>query len=137
MSEHRLLNVTIDNKLRWDSHVNNVCKTISRRAFLLSKLRYIVNIDSRKLSFNADIKPRTDYASVVWDGCSDVLKKRLNSLHRKAVKLTFKDTTLTTDRKLKETRIRSVYTHKDLFTSRVLNSGALECMSYLYTHPPS
>ena len=78
VSEHRLLGITIDSKLRWDSHIYNVCKTVSRRVFLLSILRYIVNIDTRKLFLNAHIKPHIDYASVVWDGCSDVLKKRLN-----------------------------------------------------------
>ena len=65
VSEHRLLGITIDNKLRWDSHINNVCKTVSRRVFLLSKLRYIIDIDTRKLFFNAQIKPHIDYASVV------------------------------------------------------------------------
>ena len=69
VSEHRLLGITRDNKLRCDSHINNVCKTVSRRVFLLSKLRYIVNIDIRKLFFNAHIKPHIGYASVVWDGC--------------------------------------------------------------------
>ena len=44
VSEHRLLGITIDNKVRWDSHTNNVCKTVSRRVFLLSKLRYIVDM---------------------------------------------------------------------------------------------
>ena len=68
VSEHRLLGITIDNKPRWDSHTNNVCKTVSRRVFLLSKLKYIVDIDTRKLFFNAHIKPYIDYASVVWDG---------------------------------------------------------------------
>ena len=63
--EHRLLGITRDNKLRWDSHINNVCKTVSRRVSLLSKLRYIVDIDTRKLFFNAHIKPHIDYASVV------------------------------------------------------------------------
>ena len=87
VSEHRFLGITIDNKLRWDSHINNVCKTVSRRVFLLSKLRYIVDINTRKLFFDAYIKPHIDYASVVWDGCSEVLKKRLNSLHRRYVKV--------------------------------------------------
>ena len=72
VSEHRLLGITIDNKLRWDSHINNVCKTVSRRVFLLSKLRYIVDADTKKLFFNAHIKPHTDYVSVVWGGFSDV-----------------------------------------------------------------
>ena len=108
VSEHRLLGITIDNKLRWDSHINNVCKTVSRRVFLLSKLKYVVDIDTRKLFFNTHFKPHIDYASVVRDGCSDVLKKRLNSLHRRAVKLTLPDTILTTDKKLKEMRIMSL-----------------------------
>ena len=110
VSEHRLLDITIDNKLCWDSHINNEYKTVSRPVFLLSKLRYIVDIDTRKLFFNAHIKSHIDYASVVWDGCSDVLKKRLNSLHRTAVKLILPDTTLTTDQKLKEMRILSLQT---------------------------
>ena len=69
VSEYRLLGITRDNKLRWDSHINNVCKTVSRRVFLLSKLRYIVDNDTRKLFFSAHIKLHIDYASVVWDGC--------------------------------------------------------------------
>ena len=138
MSEHRLLGITIDNKLRWDSHTNNVCKTVSRRVFLLSKLRYIVDIDSRKLFFNAHVKLYIDYASVVWDGCSDVLKKRSNSPHRRAVKLIFPDTTLTTDQKLKEMRIMSLQKqleyNKGLFMYSVLSNEAPEHISNLYTY---
>ena len=99
VSEHRLLGIAIGNKLCWDSHTDNVCKTVSKRVFLLSKLRYIVDIDTRKLLFNAHIKPHIDYASVVWDGCSDVLKKILKLLRRRAVKLIFPDGTQTTDQK--------------------------------------
>ena len=76
---------------------------------------------------------------VVWDECSDVLKKRLNSLHRRAVKLIFPDTTLTTDQKLEELRIMSLQKqleyNKDLFMYRVLSSEAPEYISNLYiTH---
>ena len=65
VSEHHLLGITIDNKIRRDSHINNVCRTVSRRVLLLSKLRYIVDTDTRKLFFNAHLKPHIDYASVV------------------------------------------------------------------------
>ena len=116
-------------------------KTVSRRVFLLSKLRYIVDIDTRKLFFNAHIKLHIDYASVVWDGCSDVLKKRLNSLHRRAVKLILPDTTLTTDQKLKEMRIMSrqkqLEDNKGLFIYRVLSNEAQEYISGLYIHTSS
>ena len=141
VSEHRLLGITIDNKLCWDSHINNVCKTVSKRVFLLSKLRYIVDIDTRKLFCNAHIKPHIDYASVVWDGCSDVLKKRLNSLHRRSVKLILPELYLTTDQKLKEMRIMSLQKqleyNKGLFMYRVHNDESPECISNLYIHTSS
>ena len=113
-----------------------MCKTVSRRVFLLSKLRYIVDIDTRKLFCDAHIKPHIDYASVVWHGCSDVLKKRLNSLHRRAVKLILPDTILTTDQKLKEMRIMSLQ-KQGLFMYWVLSNEAPEYISNLYTHTPS
>ena len=118
-----------------------MCETVSRRVFLLSKLKNIVDADTRKLFFNAHIKPRIDYASVVWDGCSDVLKKRLNSLHRRAAKLIFPDTTLTTDQKLKEMKIISLQKNleynKGLFMYRVLSNEVPGYISNLYTHIPS
>ena len=64
VSENRLLGITIDSKLRWDSHINNVCKTVSSR--LLSVEIKVHRIHrTRILFFNAHIKPHIDYASVV------------------------------------------------------------------------
>ena len=118
-----------------------MCKTVSRRVFLLSKLRYIVDIDTRKLFSNAHIKPHIDYASVVWDGCRDVLKKRLNSLHTRAANLILPYKTLTTDQKLKEMRIMSLQKqleyNKGFFMYSLLSNEAPEYISNLYTHTPS
>ena len=83
VTEHRLLGIIIDNKLRWDTHTDTL--------FLISKLKYIVDTDTLKLFFNAHIKSHIDYASVVWGGCSDALKKLLNSLLRRAGKLVLPD----------------------------------------------
>ena len=65
MTEHRHYGIMIDHKLRWDSHTGSMCQKISKRVFLLSKLRYFVDTDTRKLFFNAHIKPYIDYASVL------------------------------------------------------------------------
>ena len=77
----------------------------------------------------------------MWDGCSDVLKKRLNSLHKRAAKLILPDTTLTTDQKLKEMRIMSLQKqleyNKGWFMYRILCNEAPGYISNLYTHTPS
>ena len=38
VSKHRLLGVTVDEQLKWQTHINNICRTVSRNIFLLSKL---------------------------------------------------------------------------------------------------
>ena len=55
----------------------------------------------RKLFYHAHISSHLTYASTVWDGCSDILFNKLNSLHRRATKLTIFDSSLTTDTKLR------------------------------------
>jgi len=114
VAEHRLLGIIIDNKLRWDTHTDTLCKTLSKRVFLLSKLKYIVDTDTLKLFFNAHIKSHIDYASVVWGSCSDALKKKngLNSLLIRSGKLILPDKNLTTDQKLNKIGILSL--HKQL-----------------------
>ena len=72
---------------------------MSTKLFLLSQLQYIINIDTRKLFYNAHIKPHIDYASVMWDGCGEVHLKILNSLHRRAGKLILPDPSLFTKQK--------------------------------------
>ena len=60
---------------------------------------------------------------------------------RRAVKLIFPDTTLTTDQKLKEMRIMSLQKQleysKGLFMYRALSNEAPEYISKLYTRTPS
>ena len=93
VSEHRLLGITIESKLRWESHTDNTCKTVSRRVFLLSKLRYIVDIDTSKLFFNADIRAHIDFCISCGGQMSRCSQKEITF---------FPDTTLTTDQTFRE-----------------------------------
>jgi len=99
VSEHRVLGIIIDDTFRWESHLNHTCKVISRNLFLLSKLKHFLDTSARKLFFHAHIMSHINYSSVIWDGCSDVHFKKINSLYRRAVKLILTDSPLTTDEK--------------------------------------
>ena len=87
VSEHRVLGVTIDNEFRWHKHIDNVCKKVSRNLFLLFKLKHYVDSNARKLFFDAHVMSHINYASVIWRGASENCTKKLNSLHRRAIKL--------------------------------------------------
>ena len=43
----------------------------------------IININTRKIFYNAHIKPNTDYVSAVWDGCSEENLKKYLTLYIK------------------------------------------------------
>ena len=111
VTEHKLLGVTIDNQLKWESHITRVCKAVSRNLFLLSKLKPYVDANSRLMFYNAHIKSHIDYASTVWDGSSDVHLQRLDSLHRRAAKLILPNPNLSTDQKLQELKLLPLRQH--------------------------
>ena len=43
--EHRVLRVTLDEDLRWQSQIDNVCKQLIRNLFLLGQLKPYVSTD--------------------------------------------------------------------------------------------
>ena len=98
--EKRHLGVTTDDEFSWRPHIIGTCKTVSKTLYLLSQLRHFVDTPKRKLFYHTHISPHLTYASTVWDGCSDILFNKLNSLHRRAAKLT-SDSSLSTDTKLR------------------------------------
>ena len=75
-------------------------KKKKKKLYLLSQLKHFVDTSKQKIFYHAHISPHLTYASTVWDGCSDILVHRLNSLHRRAAKLMMPDLSLTTDAKL-------------------------------------
>ena len=102
VKQHRVLGVTLDNEFKWLPHLNNVLKSVSRNLYLLSQLRHVADTESLLLFFYGRILPHINYASNVWDGCADQHMKKLNSLHRRAIKLIHSEKNIPTDQKLEK-----------------------------------
>ena len=62
---------------------------------------FFVDTPKRKLFYHAHISSHLTCASIVWDGCSDILYNKLSSLHRRAAKLMISDSSLSTNTKLR------------------------------------
>lgn len=87
VSEHRVLGVIFDEKLSWHSHIDNMCKTISRNLYLMSRLKKFVSLNALKLFFHGHILSHINYASNIWCNASQIQIKRLDSLHKRAIKI--------------------------------------------------
>lgn len=141
VSNHKHLGVIIDDKLRWDAHVDHLCKVLGRNLYLLSKLQSVFTQEARKLFYNAHIQSHLDYASVVWDGTSDAIFKRLNSLYRRAAKLIYPDPSLTTDQKMSAVGMLPLKQHlfynKAVYMYKILHDKTPGYLKDLFKAPAS
>ena len=103
VTKHKLLGIFIDENLSFSSHIDHLCKIISKNLYLLSRLNPYLDSHSKLLFFYAHIMSYLNYSSSVWFSPSHSNKSqfnRLNSLHRRGVKLISDEKNISTDEKL-------------------------------------
>ena len=87
VSDHKVLGVTIENKLTWGPHIRDPCKTTAeKKSNIQQKLSIFLTFMPEKTFFQAHIQSGINYASTLWDSASDSLQKPLKSLHMRAIK---------------------------------------------------
>lgn len=62
----KLLGIYLDSQLNWCSHVDNLCRKLSRMVCLIRKLRKCVSLDVLLLVFNALVQSQLRYGVVLW-----------------------------------------------------------------------
>lgn len=85
--EEKLLGVTFDCVLSFDSHINNVIKKCNSLLYLLSRIKVFLTIPIRIMFFNAYILPHLDYCCVVWGNCSKLQEQKIIRFQKRAARL--------------------------------------------------
>ena len=123
-----MLGVIIDKDLTWTEHITHVGKIMSRKLFQLGKIKHFLDKQSRKHFFNGHILSIIDYASSVWDNCSNTNLKQINRMYKKAVKLVLLKSSSPTAKDHKELNILNfhdrLFFNKALFMFNVMNGSA-------------
>jgi hypothetical protein len=86
VDKHRVLGVIIDNNLSWKTHINNLCKNLSKRVYQLCKIKHFLNLHARKLFLHAYILSSINYCSTLFDTASANTLKPLISIYKRALK---------------------------------------------------
>ena len=116
--EHRVLGVILDQEMKWEAHINSLCKRLSRNLYLLSKLSLYANRDALLMFYNAHIMSHINYASSVWDGAGELHLKKVDSLHRRAAKIIGRGLQLSTEDKQKQLKMLPL--KKQLFFNKAV-----------------
>ena len=63
---YKFLGITIDEKLNWKKHINNIANKLSKVVSIIHKLKYSLTIKSLKLICNTFFLPHLNYCNTVW-----------------------------------------------------------------------
>lgn len=129
VDSHKMLGVIIDKNLTWTEHISDLGKRLSKKIFQLSKIKHFLDEKSRKLFFSAHILSLIDYASTLWDTCSESNLKVINRLYKRGVKLIMSKSGSLNNANYKEINILPF--HKRLMFNKLV------CMhNVIYGHAP-
>jgi hypothetical protein len=70
----KLLGITIDSRLSWSHHIDEVCKRLSRVIFLLANLRKHVVYKYMKIAYFAFFESVLRYGLIVWGNGTGIEK---------------------------------------------------------------
>ena len=87
----KLLGITLDNKLTFNSHVTILCAKTSQKLHALSRVSQYMTLKQRKVTMQSFISSQFGYCPLVWMLHSRKLNNRINRLHDRALRLVYQD----------------------------------------------
>ncbi len=64
--EVKLLDITIDEKLKFDKHVNILCKKAARQINVMCHFKGVFDLKERQIIYNTFILSNFNYCPIIW-----------------------------------------------------------------------
>ena len=90
-NEQVLLGVTIDSNLSFEKHINNLCKKASQKLNALARISGYINLQKRRVIMKSFIISQFGYCPLSWMFHSKRLNNKINSIHERALRITYVD----------------------------------------------
>ena len=91
-SEHvKLLGVTIDNALKFDTHVHRISKKANQILHAFGRLRLHLGNEKLKLLLNAVGLSNFSYCLLIWLFCSKTVNTDINRTHKHPMRILHRD----------------------------------------------
>ena len=89
--EQVLLGITIDSNLTFENHINNICKRASQKLNALARVTPYMNIQKRRIVMKSFVTCQFEYCPLIWMFHSRRLNNKINSIHERALRITYQD----------------------------------------------
>ena len=87
VSSHKILGVDIDSQMNYESHIDELCKKLSKRIGLLKHISPFLKQRQRETYYNGVIKLTLLYGSMIWDSCIVEHLQRVLKLQKRAARI--------------------------------------------------
>ena len=106
----KLLGVQIDNSLKFDAHVKELCRKINQKLCAFSRIRPFLNEEKAKMLLTSVVMSNFSYCPLVWLFCSKTANKDINRTNKRALRVLYGDYDSSVDQLL--ARAGSVTVHQ-------------------------
>ena len=87
ISSHKILGVVIDSLMNYESHIDELCKKLSKRIGLLRHISPFLKQRQRETYYNGVIKPTLQYGGMIWDSCNAEHLQSILKIQKRAARI--------------------------------------------------
>ena len=91
VAKFKFLGIEIHDKLNFNHHINNICKSTSNQLNALIRLKHLLGIKEKKRLVNAFVMPNFNYCSLVWNFSSVQSLNKIENLLKRALRFLLND----------------------------------------------
>ena len=94
-NKEKLLGVTIDNHLKFETHIERLCSKASQKLYALPRMFSYMSLDQRRLIVKSFINSQFGYCSLIWMDHRRKVNNKINRIHERALRIVYIDKKLT------------------------------------------
>ena len=90
-NQFKLFGITIDAKLKFDTHVEYLCVKANRNVSAFSRVARYLQQPQKRLLYNSFVMLNFKYCPLIWMFCGKGAKNKINKIHKRALRVLFDD----------------------------------------------
>ena len=91
VEEMELLGVTVNNKLKFEGQIKEICRKVSQQIAVLKRMKKLLPLQLWENLYRAFIAPHFNYCAESWHFCGNRLTEKLKKLNERALRFVYQD----------------------------------------------